>query len=149
MPGLQGVTLAPILGALVAPRRQRPVVRVRPAPWMVATFLARALQGDALCRAVHESSAQLLALLVEDGSDPRCDEAITLAIALRDRAAELPEADRAPVVVALLRDLLDDAPTRTAVDFDRALVAAAHRCGTTPTARHRGLAVEIRAAVVW
>ncbi len=143
------MTLATVLGALVAPRRQRPLVRVRPAPWMIATFLARALQGDDLCRAVHESSAQLLALLVEDGDDPRCDEAITLAIALRDRAAELPEADRAPVVVALLRDLLDDAPTRIAVDFDRALVAAAARCNTTPTARHRGLAVEIRAAVVW
>ena len=142
------MTLATVLGALVAPRRQRPVVRVRPAPWMVATFLARALQGDALCRAVHEASAQLLALLVEDGSDPRCDEAIALAIALRDRAAELPPEDRAPVVVALLRDLLDDAPTRVAVDFDRALVAAAHRCGTTPTARHRELAAGIAAEVM-
>ncbi len=137
------MTLATVLGALVAPRRQRPLVRVRPAPWMVAAFLARALQGDALCRAVHEASAQLLALLVEDGNDPRCDEAIALAIALRDRAAELPPEDRAPVVVALLRDLLDDAPTRVAVDFDRALVAAAARCGTTPTARHREIAARI------
>jgi len=123
MRGLQGVTLASVLGALAAPRRRPlPLVRLRPEPWMVAAFLARALQGDALCRAVHEASAQLLALLVEDGSDPRCDEAIALAIALRDRAAELPPEDRAPVVVALLRDLLDDAPTRVAVEIRAAVV---------------------------
>ena len=69
--------------------------------------------------------------------------AMRRAITLRDAAAELPERDRAPVVVALLRDLLDDAPTRAAVDLDRALVVAARECGTAPTAEHRAHAARI------
>lgn len=144
------MTLATVLGSLATPRRRvRPLVRVRPAPWIVGCFLARAIQGDSVCRAIHEAAEQLLALQVIDGADPRCDVAMLAAIALRDRAAELPDDDRAPVVVAMLRDLLDDAPTRCAVDMDRALVTAARLCRTTPNAIHRELAARIIAEVRW
>lgn len=133
------MSLASILGALVSPRRPPPVVRVKPQPWEVACYLARAVQGDGSCDAIHRAGEHLLvATATTDG-----DEAIARAIALRDAAAELPDADRAPVVIAMLRDLLDDAPTWAAVAFDRALVSAAALCRTTPTAEHRAHAARI------
>jgi hypothetical protein len=133
------VSLAAILGALSAPRRLPPVVRLRPQPWEIACYLARAVQGDACCDAIHRAGEHLLiATATTDG-----DEAIARAIALRDAAAELPAADRAPVVIAMLRDLLDDAPTWAAVALDRALVTAAALCRTTPTAEHRAHAARI------
>lgn len=143
------MTLAPILGALVVRRRHQPIVRIRTPPWVVGCFLARALRGDAACGAIHEAAHQLLQLQVMDGFDPRCDEAMSVATALRDRAAELPPQERAPVVIAMLRDLLDDAPTRYAVEMDRALVTAARLCRTTPDAIHRELAARILAEVQW
>lgn len=133
--------------ALLVPARPRAVVLRRPPPYVVACFLARAVQGDGTCAAIHEAASQLLALSTVDGDDPMLDAAMGAAIRLRDRAAMLPEADRAPVVVAMLRDLLDDAPTRAAVDMDRALVRAARECGTTLTAAHRETAARIAAEV--
>lgn len=139
----------PMVGrALAAPPRPGAVAILRrPPPWVIACFLARAVQGDD-CAAIHEAAAQLLALTVTDSGDPMLETAMRTAIRLRDRAAALPEADRAPVVVAMLRDLLDDAPTRAAVEMDVALVRAARECGTTPDARHRELAAGIAAEVM-
>lgn len=133
---------------LLAPPRLRPVVALRPPRPVVAAFLARAVQGDASTAAIHETGAALLAWAVTSAADPVCDRAMAAAVALRDRAAALPETDRAPVVVAMLRDLLDDAGTQTAVDFDKAIVAAARVCGTTPTAAQRGTAAGIVAEVM-
>lgn len=132
---------------LATPQRARAVVIRRPPPYVVACFLARAVQGDAACAAIHEAAAQLLALHSVDAADPMLGLAMGMAIVLRDRAATLPEADRAPVVVAILRDLLDDAPTRAAVEMDTALVRAARECGTTPDARQREIAAGIVAEV--
>ena len=157
-PGAPGARVAPgavraalravptLPGALTAPQRRRAVVIRRPPPYVVACFLARAVQGDAACAAIHEAAAQLLGLLTLGAADPMLGLAMGRAITLRDGAAALPEADRAPVVVAMLRDLLDDAPTRAAVEMDQALVRAARECGTTPTALEHAERAQLRHA---
>lgn len=140
-------TRTPLIpSALLAPQRPAAaVIRRRPPPHIVACFLARAVQGDASCSAIHAAGEELLRWTTTSAADPMLDDAMAAAIRLRDHAAELPEADRAPVVVAMLRNLLDDAPTRCAVDLDRALVRAARECRTTPTPAQRDHAARILA----
>ena len=56
--------------------------------------------------------------------------------------------DRVPTMLALLRALLDDAPTDAAVTLDRTIVDAMRAEGVVPDARQTTMAAQIAAEVM-
>lgn len=127
------MSLAAVLGSLSAPRRPLALVVTAPPRWLVATYLAPALRGTPGARSIGAASRQLL-YTIAPTSEATCALARSLAILLRDRVAALPREDQAPVMLATLRALLDDAPTDDAVALDRAIVSAARAEGVSPDA---------------
>lgn len=141
------MSLAGVLGALAAPRRPPALVVQAPPRWLVASFLAPALQGTPGARAIATASRQLM-FTVAPASEVTCALARHLAIVLRDRVAALPREDQAPVMLAALRELLTDAPADDAMHMDRTIVAAGRVEGVVPTAAHATTAERLVAEVV-
>ena len=136
---MRGASLSGLLGALAAPAAVAPVLAPRPEPWRVATYLTEALHGSRGARSIGAAARELAFAL------PACPmetsrEAWRVASALQGAAMALPPDDRAPVVLALVRRLLDDAPTDAAVALDRAVVSARAAEGVTPTDTQRAAA---------
>lgn len=141
------MSLAGVLGALTAPRRAPALVVQAPPRWLVASFLAPALQGSTGARAITTASRQLM-FTIAPVSEVTCALARHLAIVLRDRVAALPREDQAPVMLAALRELLTDAPADDAMHMDRTIVAAGRAEGVVPTAAHTSVAEEIITSVM-
>ena len=139
--------LSGVLGALSSPRAPRALVVHAPPRWLVATFLAPALRGTDGARSIGAASRQFL-FTIAPTSEVTCALARHLAIVLRDRVAAMPRVDQAPVMLALLRELLTDAPTDDAVSLDRAIVGAARAEGVAPDARQTMTAAQIAAEVM-
>lgn len=135
-------SLSPLLGALACPRLPPPLLAPAPSRWQVATYLAGAARGTDGARRIG-AAARGLAWALPVCTVATHARAQALAIALRDRVAALPTAERVPVLLAVLRALLDDAPTDDAVALDRAITAAARAEGVTPDAEHVGTAARI------
>lgn len=134
------MTLATLLGALSAPSRPPPILTPRPPAWLVAAFLAEAVQGTREAEALQRAARQVVAE-ARAVPDETCAAARERAIVLRDRIAAHPHEDRVPIMLATLRELLVDAPHDGAVDLDR-------RCATASVrieARHELAAGEVLA----
>ncbi len=112
-----------------------------------AGLLAAALQGDGPReRALLDAAAQSLAAL-EDvhvlvASESTC--ARQIAQRLHDAVTAQPEADRVPVLVAIVRSLLDDAPDAM-LPLDRAVRDAARHHAHAVTAEHEAAALALLA----
>lgn len=143
------MTFAPLLAFATRPLPPpslalRGVVNVDRA--RVACLLTSAFRsaGSAHVRALHaaaiESARALSALSAPDDAELEARRAT--AVALRDRVAELPEPLRTPVLVAVVRDLLADAPA-CCLPLDRAVRDAARHHAHAVTAEHERIAADV------
>lgn len=139
--------LVGLLGALASPRLPPPVLALTPAPWQVATYLAEAVRGTDGARRIG-AAAREFAFALPPRPAATHGLARARAIALRDRVAALSAVDHVPVLLAVLRALLDDAPTDAAVTLDRAITDAARAEAVTPTAAHLDAAARLVAEVL-
>lgn len=140
--------LSSVLGALAAPRRAPArVVSIRPEPWEVATYLAEALHGTPAADRIGAATRELVRALPDrPAAAYAC--AMDTAVTLRDRVMACAPEDRVPTMLALLRALLDDAPTDAAVTLDRTIVDAMRAEGVVPDARQTTMAARIAAEVM-
>jgi hypothetical protein len=103
---------------------------------LTAALLCQAITSRREARAVRELHRAAHRVLAAErvGAAERA-RAQDAAERLWDLVAAQPDADRVPVLVALARSLLDDAPDQC-VDLDRALRDAAARHGWPISAAH-------------
>ena len=128
-------------------RSLAPAVAVRS---RVAALLGSALQGSGPReRAILTAAAESLAALGDAHAYVASESADARATAQRahDAVAALPVADRVPVLVAVVRALLDDAPDAM-LPLDRAIRDAARWRGYAPTPEHEAAALAIIAREV-
>ncbi len=143
--------IAPLLAALSRPlpppsSALRSVWRVdRP---RVACLLCSAFRAAASphVRALHAAAMEAARRLADlaPPTDEELDARRDTAVALRDRVAAMAPADRAPVLVAVVRELLTDAPDCCAA-LDRAVRDAARHHAHTVTAEHEAAALALLA----
>jgi hypothetical protein len=112
----------------------------------VACVLAQALLsgGSVHVRAIHHAAELVRPLLMDVAPCTLDDRARQLrrAIALRDAVTALPREQHTPVLVAVIRTLLDDSP-EVALPLDRAVRDAARAHGHEVTAQHEAEAARI------
>ena len=112
----------------------------------VACVLAQALisAGSSHVRAIHHAAELVRPLLLDVAPCTLDDRARQLrrAIALRDAVTALPREQHTPVLVAVIRALLDDSP-EVALPLDRAVRDAARAHGHEVTAEHEAEAARI------
>ena len=114
----------------------------------VACLLCSAFRaaGSPHVRALH-SAAIVAARALGDLAPPadgELDARRDAAVRIRDRVAALPDADRTPVLVAAVRELLADAPDCCAA-LDRAVRDAARHHRHRVTAEHEAAALVVLA----
>lgn len=119
------------------------VDRARVACLLCTAFRAAASPHVRALHAAAMGAARTLADLAPP-ADGELDARRDTAVALRDRVAAMPEADRAPVLVAVVRELLTDAPDCCAA-LDRAVRDAAHHHAHAVTAEHEAAALALLA----
>ena len=119
---------------------------IRPERWEVATYLAEALHGTPAADRIGAATRELVRALPDR-------PAAAYACAMDTDHAARPRdgvraRDRVPTMLALLRALLDDAPTDAAVTLDRTIVDAMRAEGVVPDARQTTMAAQIAAEVM-
>ena len=142
------MTLTAAIALVLA--RPDPVVRVRPSATTLRALLAATLatcldaRASAAVRRVRLAAAVARGALLDGCALTAEDEAdaYRAALRLRERAREQPAADRTPVLVALMRELLADAPD-CCEELDRAVRDAARAHGHEVTAEHEAEAARI------
>jgi hypothetical protein len=111
---------------------------------LIAALLCSAITSRREARAVRELHRAASRVLAADRSTASQRAAAQeSAERLWDLVAAQPEGERVPVLVALARSLLDDAPEHC-VDLDRALRDAAARHGWPVSAEHEQTARALR-----
>jgi hypothetical protein len=114
---------------------------------IIAALLCAAITSRRDARAVRELRRASLEVLARARvTTAQRAQAQADAELLWDLVAAQPEGDRVPVLVALARHLLCDAPDHC-VDLDRALRDAAARHGWPVSAAHEELAVSLAVAI--
>lgn len=146
--------IAPLLAALSRPlpppsHAMRGVADTRRA--RLACLLCSAFRsaGSAHVAAIHHRAVEAARAMVDlrRYSDAESGEHRACAIRVRDTVAALPAADRTPVLVAVVRELLADAPACCEA-VDRAVRDAAAWHEHPVTAAHEALAAAIIAREV-
>lgn len=149
--------IAPLLAALsrpLPPPSSAPVVlrrvardrgeRVRLAALLCGPFREA---GSPHVRALHDAAVEVSHALNRLGvraDDDAIERRHELAERIRGRAQAMAPADRAPVLVAVVRELLADAPDCCAA-LDRAVRDAAHHHAHAVTAEHEAAALALLA----
>ena len=114
---------------------------------VIAAFLCAAITSRRDARVVRElRRASLEVLARARATTAQRAQAQADAEQLWDLVAEQPEGDRVPVLVALARQLLEDADDHC-VDLDRALRDAAARHGWPVSAEHEATAAALAVAL--
>lgn len=132
-----------LMRGIVTARGVVSVDRARVACLLCSAFRAAA---SAPVRALHAAAMEAARTLADlaPPTDGELDARRDTAVALRDRVAAMPEADRAPVLVAVVRELLADAPDCCAA-LDRAVRDAARHHAHAVTAEHEAAALALLA----